>query len=61
LDRCNTEAAPWFIVPADHKWYRDWAISQLLGEQLRAMALSWPTALDWDPDQERASLGGSKP
>jgi PPK2 family polyphosphate:nucleotide phosphotransferase len=61
LGRCNTEAAPWYVVPADHKWYRDWAISQLLGEQLRAMALSWPAAADWDPDQERTRLDGARP
>ena len=29
LERCNTAAAPWFVVPADRKWYRMWAVSQL--------------------------------
>ena len=27
LERCNTEAAPWYVVPADRKWYRNWAIT----------------------------------
>ena len=39
LERCNTDAAPWHIVPADRKWYRNWAITQLLIEQLEDMAL----------------------
>src|SRR5439155_17149466 len=26
LDRCSTEAAPWYLVPSDRKWYRNWAI-----------------------------------
>ena len=35
LERCSTEAAPWHIVPADRKWYRNWAITQLLCEAAR--------------------------
>ena len=34
LERCNTEAAPWYVVPADRKWYRNWAVTQLLLEHL---------------------------
>ncbi len=42
LSRCNTEYAPWRVVPADRKRYRNWAISLLLVEQLEEMALRWP-------------------
>jgi PPK2 family polyphosphate:nucleotide phosphotransferase len=42
LSRCDTEHAPWHVVPADRKWYRNWAISLLLVEQLEEMALRWP-------------------
>jgi PPK2 family polyphosphate:nucleotide phosphotransferase len=42
LSRCNAEYAPWHVVPADRKWYRNWAISLLLVEQLEEMALRWP-------------------
>jgi PPK2 family polyphosphate:nucleotide phosphotransferase len=55
LERCNTEAAPWHIVPADRKWYRNWAITRLLIEQLEDMALEWPPA-DFDVDEERRRL-----
>jgi PPK2 family polyphosphate:nucleotide phosphotransferase len=55
LERCNTESAPWHIVPADRKWYRDWAITQLLIEALEDMALGWPEA-DFDVDAERRRL-----
>ncbi|MFF3340314.1 PPK2 family polyphosphate kinase [Streptomyces flavidovirens] len=37
LERCSTEAAPWFVVPADRKWYRNWAVSKLLLEHLEAL------------------------
>lgn len=42
LEKCDTEAAPWHVVPADHKWYRNWAITMILIEQLEEMALTWP-------------------
>ena len=40
LERCSTEAAPWHIVPADRKWYRNWAITQLLCEELEGLGLA---------------------
>jgi PPK2 family polyphosphate:nucleotide phosphotransferase len=55
LERCNTEAAPWHVVPADRKWYRNWAIMNILVEQLEAMAVVWPPA-DYDVDEQRRRL-----
>ena len=34
LERCNTDAAPWFVIPAGRKWYRNWAVAALINEQL---------------------------
>ncbi|MGH3672291.1 MAG: PPK2 family polyphosphate kinase [Pseudonocardiaceae bacterium] len=56
LRKCNTEIAPWYVVPADHKWYRNWAITNILIEQLTEMALTWPTAQGWDRKKELARL-----
>jgi PPK2 family polyphosphate:nucleotide phosphotransferase len=58
LERCNTESAPWHIVPADRKWYRNWAVARLLAERLGAMGLEWPPA-DFDPAVERARVEAS--
>ena len=55
LQRCNTEAAPWYVVPADRKWYRNWAIMNILVEQLEAMAVTWPQP-DFDVDEQRQRL-----
>jgi PPK2 family polyphosphate:nucleotide phosphotransferase len=55
LERCNTTEAPWHVVPADRKWYRNWAISKLLVEQLEGMNPQWPNA-DFDVDSARARL-----
>jgi len=56
IDRCNTAAAPWYVVPADRKWYRNWAISSLLVERLEQLGLGWPAA-DFDVAREKARLG----
>jgi PPK2 family polyphosphate:nucleotide phosphotransferase len=41
--RCSTDVAPWFVIPADHKWYRDLAAAEILAETARAMDPQWPT------------------
>jgi PPK2 family polyphosphate:nucleotide phosphotransferase len=55
LERCSTEAAPWYVVPSDRKWYRNWAIAQLLLETLRSLDLDWP-APDYDVAEQRDRL-----
>lgn len=42
LTRCNTEYAPWYVVPANHKWYRDLVVTQALVETLRDMKVEYP-------------------
>ncbi|MEV7521035.1 PPK2 family polyphosphate kinase [Streptomyces sp. NPDC091371] len=55
LERCAGEAAPWFIVPADRKWYRNWAISKLLLEHLEAIDPQYPRG-DFDVEECRRQL-----
>jgi PPK2 family polyphosphate:nucleotide phosphotransferase len=42
IGRCSTPAAPWYIIPANRKWYRNWAVSQILIETMEGMNLSYP-------------------
>lgn len=42
LTKCNTEYAPWHIVPADRKWYRNLVISQKIVETMESMDLRYP-------------------
>ena len=44
LARCSTEAAPWFVIPADRKWYRDLAAAEILAEVARQLDPQWPPA-----------------
>ncbi len=57
LERCSTDVAPWYVVPSDRKWYRNWAVGQLLAEALAGMRLEWPEP-DYDVEEERARLAG---
>ena len=58
LERCSTQHAPWYVIPSDRKWYRNWAVAQLLVEHLRALNLQWPVA-DFDVEQEKARVAAS--
>ena len=42
LTRCSTAAAPWFVIPADHKWFRNWAVSQVIVETLEGLKMKFP-------------------
>jgi PPK2 family polyphosphate:nucleotide phosphotransferase len=42
VDRCNTEEAPWHVVPANKKWYRDIVIAQALIKRLEKLDLRYP-------------------
>ncbi|MEU8182356.1 PPK2 family polyphosphate kinase [Micromonospora sp. NPDC049044] len=60
LSRCGTDAAPWFVVPADRKWYRDWAVAHLLRETFGTLDLGYPAAdFDVDSERERLVAGGA--
>jgi PPK2 family polyphosphate:nucleotide phosphotransferase len=60
LERNNTEHAPWHVIPADKKWYRDLAIGHLLLETLRGLDPKWPAA-DFDVAAERQRLVDETP
>lgn len=49
------EFAPWFVVPADHKWYRNWAVACLLVECLEALGDEYPL-YEGDTAAVRAAL-----
>jgi hypothetical protein len=47
-------------VPADHKWYRNWAVAQLLTEVMDEMGLRYPEP-DLDLEAERARVKATLP
>lgn len=54
----DADHAPWYIVPANRKWYSRMAVQELLIEALSAMDLSWPVA-DFDVEAEKKRLAAS--
>jgi len=58
LTRTSTPDAPWFVVPADHKWYARWAVQGLLLDALRGLAPEYPAA-DYDVEEQKARLAAT--
>ncbi|MFJ6001264.1 PPK2 family polyphosphate kinase [Arthrobacter sp. NPDC092385] len=58
VERTSTPDAPWYVVPADRKWYARLAVQQLLTATLEDMQLSWPRAT-FDVEAEKRRLAAS--
>lgn len=58
LRRTATDAAPWFVVPAERKWYARVAVQRLLLTALRGLDPQWPAA-DYDVEAEKKRLAAS--
>jgi polyphosphate kinase 2 (PPK2 family) len=44
VSTCSTEHAPWYVIPADRKWYARWAIARVVRETLEAIKPEFPEA-----------------
>lgn len=58
LTRCSTGYAPWYVIPADRKWHRDWLLAHLVAETLREMNPQYPP-VDYDVQAEIARVKAS--
>ncbi|HET6484672.1 MAG TPA: PPK2 family polyphosphate kinase [Actinoplanes sp.] len=59
LNRCSTDVAPWYVVPADRKWYRNWAVATLLRQAFAEVDPRYPKP-DFDVAEQRAELLAAK-
>ena len=48
ISKTSTEFAPWFIVPADRKWYRNLCVARIMLDTMKKLDLKLPK-IDWDP------------
>ena len=46
ISETSTDDAPWFIIPGDHKWYRNLVVSQLLVDKLTSLNMRYPEPID---------------
>lgn len=58
LERTSTACGPWYVIPADHKWYARLAVQHLLIDALKRMELDWPPAT-FDIAEEKRRLATS--
>lgn len=42
LNKTTTDYAPWYVVPADHKWYRDWVVAGSIVEAMKDLKMQYP-------------------
>jgi PPK2 family polyphosphate:nucleotide phosphotransferase len=50
LSRCSTPHAPWHVIPANRKWFRNLAVAEILGEVIADLDPQYPPAPDLPPD-----------
>lgn len=58
IERTSTDDAPWYVVPADKKWYGRLAVQHLLLDALRSLDAQWPAA-DFDVEAEKQRLAAT--
>ncbi|MBF6172945.1 polyphosphate kinase 2 family protein [Nocardia blacklockiae] len=58
LDRTSTERAPWYVLPADRKWFSRLAVTELLIDALTRLDLDWPAA-QFDVAEQQRRLAAS--
>ena len=71
LSRCSTEHAPWFVIPSNHKWFRNLAVSKIIADALENMHLQLPkptvdieqirALYHQDVEAEKSKGSGKKP
>ncbi len=42
IDNCSTPQAPWYVVPSDSKWYRDWVVAEIVLQTLKDLKPEYP-------------------
>ena len=61
LERTSTKHAPWYVIPANHKWFRDLAISEIIADTLDEMGLKLPpTHVDMDEIRNKYHVAEQK-
>jgi PPK2 family polyphosphate:nucleotide phosphotransferase len=51
LEKTSTKRAPWYIIPANRNWYRNWLISSILVEELKSLKMKYP-----EPEEDLSKI-----
>ncbi len=60
LSKCSTKSAPWYVIPSDKKWYRNYAVAQIVAEAMRAHKDDWREELDERGKRQLAAIAAAK-
>ena len=52
ISKTSTDLAPWYVVPADRKWYRNLCVARIMLDTMKGLGMEFP-AIDWDPKSIR--------
>jgi PPK2 family polyphosphate:nucleotide phosphotransferase len=56
LNKCSTKAAPWYVVPANKKWFRNLAVAEVIVDALRPHRKQWLDSLSERGEREKAAI-----
>ena len=57
IAKCSTKEAPWYIIPSDHKWFRNYCVSHIIVRTLESFQMRYPKA---NPDVAGVKTGGKQ-
>ncbi len=58
ISRCSTKDAPWYVIPSDHKWFRNYCVSHVVVKTLESFDMHFPKV---NPEVAGMEHGGNKP
>lgn len=64
LEKCSTKRAPWYVIPSNHKWFRNLAVSTIIADTLDDLHMQMPEPtvdLDQIRQQYHAAVAGTPP
>jgi PPK2 family polyphosphate:nucleotide phosphotransferase len=54
VTKCNTKDAPWYVIPSDHKWFRNFAVAEVIVKTLESFRMSYPRGVAAEPGGRRS-------
>src|ERR1700691_2219731 len=61
ISKCSTDEAPWFIIPSDHKWFRNFAVGEVIIRTLESFKMQYPSRDPKEPGLDRGGKASPRP
>jgi len=60
LSKCSTKEAPWYVVPADKKWFRNFAVASAVAQVMKPYEADWKREIEERGKQQLAAIAAAK-